>query len=395
MAEATTNTTTIIARADQHDIDLHKASDRVNFGSIREPIDVPYLLGVQTDSFDWLIGNERWQKRVQEDLENGTNTVPHTSGLDEVFQEISPIENFAQTMSLTFSDPYFEEPRHTVQECKEKDYTYSAPLYVNAEFENGDTGDGGTERVIVSQLLRSPGVYFDRQQDRTSDKEVFGAKIIPSRGAWLEFEIDKRDVLGVRVDRKRKQSAIVFLMAIGMTKSEIAQAFKDYPLVLDALEKETLETQDEALVDLYRKIRPADTPTPEAGKNLLDSFYFNIRPADTPTPEAGKNLLDSFYFNTKRYDLARVGRYKINRKLGLEKDVNDRSLSREDIIATIKYLVTLHAGETKFPGKRDGQDVDLRVDVDDIDHFGNRRIRQVGATISITSVTVVSARSAS
>ena len=105
MAEATTNTTTIIARADQHDIDLHKASDRVNFGSIREPIDVPYLLGVQTDSFDWLIGNERWQKRVQEDLENGTNTVPHTSGLDEVFQEISPIENFAQTMSLTFSDP--------------------------------------------------------------------------------------------------------------------------------------------------------------------------------------------------------------------------------------------------------------------------------------------------
>ena len=381
MAEATTNTTTIIARADQHDIDLHKASDRVNFGSIREPIDVPYLLGVQTDSFDWLIGNERWQKRVQEDLENGTNTVPHTSGLDEVFQEISPIENFAQTMSLTFSDPYFEEPRHTVQECKEKDYTYSAPLYVNAEFENGDTGEiksqtvfmgdfplqtphgtfiiGGTERVIVSQLVRSPGVYFDRSQDRTSDKEVFGAKIIPSRGAWLEFEIDKKDQPQVRVDRKRKQSAIVFLMAIGMTKSEIAQAFKDYPLVLDALEKETLETQDEALVDLYRKIRPADTPTPEAGKNLLDSFYFN----------------------TKRYDLARVGRYKINRKLGVEADFNDRSLHQEDIIATIKYLVALHDGAATFPGKRNGEDVDLRVDVDDIDHFGNRRIRQVGELI--------------
>ena len=379
--ESTTNTTTIIARADQHDIDLHKASDRVNFGSIKEPIDVPYLLGVQTDSFDWLIGNERWKARVEEDEKNGTNTVAHTSGLDEVFNEISPIENFAQTMSLTFSDPYFEEPRHTVQECKEKDYTYSAPLYVNAEFENGDTGEiksqtvfmgdfplqtphgtfiiGGTERVIVSQLVRSPGVYFDRSQDRTSDKEVFGAKIIPSRGAWLEFEIDKRDVLGVRVDRKRKQSAIVFLMAIGMTKSEIAQAFKDYPLVLDALEKETLETQDEALVDLYRKIRPADTPTPEAGKNLLDSFYFN----------------------TKRYDLARVGRYKINRKLGVEADFNDRSLHQEDIIATIKYLVALHDGAATFPGKRNGEDVDLRVDVDDIDHFGNRRIRQVGELI--------------
>ena len=379
--ESTTNTTTIIARADQHDIDLHKASDRVNFGSIKEPIDVPYLLGVQTDSFDWLIGNERWKARVEEDEKNGTNTVAHTSGLDEVFNEISPIENFAQTMSLTFSDPYFEEPRHTVQECKEKDYTYSAPLYVNAEFENGDTGEiksqtvfmgdfplqtphgtfiiGGTERVIVSQLVRSPGVYFDRSQDRTSDKEVFGAKIIPSRGAWLEFEIDKRDVLGVRVDRKRKQSAIVFLMAIGMTKDEIADAFKDYPLVMDALAKETVQTQDEALTDLYRKIRPADTPTPEAGKNLLDSFYFN----------------------TKRYDLARVGRYKINRKLGVEADFNDRSLHQEDIIATIKYLVALHDGAATFPGKRNGEDVDLRVDVDDIDHFGNRRIRQVGELI--------------
>ena len=379
--QATTNTTTIIARADQHDIDLHKASDRVNFGSIREPIPVPYLLGVQTDSFDWLIGNERWKKRVEEDEANGTDTVPHMSGLDEVFNEISPIENFAQTMSLTFSEPYFEEPRHTVQECKEKDYTYSAPLYVNAEFENGDTGEiksqtvfmgdfplqtphgtfiiGGTERVIVSQLVRSPGVYFDRSRDRATGKEIFGAKIIPSRGAWLEFEIDKRDVLGVRVDRKRKQSAIVFLMAIGMTKPEIRDAFEGYSLVLDALEKETIETQDEALTDLYRKIRPSDTATPEAGRNLLDSFYFN----------------------TKRYDLARVGRYKIDRKLGLEHEINDRSLSRDDIIATLKYLVTLHDGGKTFPGKRNGEDVDLHVDVDDIDHFGNRRIRQVGELI--------------
>jgi DNA-directed RNA polymerase subunit beta len=376
-----TNTTQVIARADKHDIDVHKASDRVNFGSIKEPIDVPYLLGVQTDSFDWLIGNERWKKKAEADIKAGTNEVAHTSGLEEVFEEISPIENFAQTMSLTFSDPYFEEPRHTVDECKEKDYTYSAPLYVNAEFENGDTGEiksqtvfmgdfplqtphgtfiiGGTERVIVSQLVRSPGVYFDRTPDRTSDKEVFGAKIIPSRGAWLEFEIDKRDQLGVRVDRKRKQSAIVFLMAIGMTKPEIAKAFKDYPLVLEALDKEPIETQDEALTDLYRKIRPADAASPDAGRNLLDSFYFN----------------------THRYDLARVGRYKINRKLGLEIDPSDRALSREDIIATIKYLTALHAGDKTFPGKRDGKDVDLRVDVDDIDHFGNRRIRQVGELI--------------
>ena len=338
MSQTTTNTTSVTARADQHDIDLHKASDRVNFGSIKEPIDVPYLLGVQTDSFDWLVGNERWKKRVEEDEANGTNTVPHVSGLDEVFHEISPIENFAQTMSLTFSDPYFEEPRHTVQECKEKDYTYSAPLYVNAEFENGETGEiksqtvfmgdfplqtphgtfiiGGTERVIVSQLVRSPGVYFDRQPDRTSDKEIFGAKIIPSRGAWLEFEIDKRDFLGVRVDRKRKQSAIVFLMAIGMTRSEIRDAFKDYPLVLDALEKETIDSEDAALVDLYRKIRPADAATPEAGRTLLDSFYFN----------------------TKRYDLARVGRYKINRKLGLEKDYNRHDQVPRDAACRRRHL---------------------------------------------------------
>ncbi|BDR54272.1 DNA-directed RNA polymerase subunit beta [Bombiscardovia apis] len=379
--KAAKSSTKVQARADEAAIKLHKASDRVNFGSIKEPIDVPYLLGVQTDSFDWLIGNERWKRKVEEDEANGTNITPHTSGLAEVFEEISPIENFAQTMSLTFSDPYFEEPRHTVQECKEKDYTYSAPLYVNAEFENGETGEiksqtvfmgdfplqtphgtfiiGGTERVIVTQLVRSPGVYFDRTPDRTSDKEVFGAKIIPSRGAWLEFEIDKRDMLGVRVDRKRKQSAIVFLMAIGMSKAEIRKAFKGYPLVLDALDKEPIETQDEALTDLYRKIRPADAASPEAGRNLLESFYFN----------------------TKRYDLARVGRYKINRKLGLEADFNDRSLHAEDIVGTIKYLMTLHDGGKTFTGKRDGEDVELRVDVDDIDHFGNRRVRQVGELI--------------
>ncbi|MBT1166098.1 DNA-directed RNA polymerase subunit beta [Bifidobacterium simiarum] len=401
-AENTQSTTKTYARADEHDIKLHKASPRVNFGSIKEPIDVPYLLGVQTDSFDWLIGNERWKKRVEEDEANGTITVPHTSGLAEVFEEISPIENFAQTMSLTFSNPYFEEPRHSVQECKEKDYTYSAPLYVNAEFCNNDTGEiksqtvfmgdfplqtphgtfiiGGTERVIVSQLVRSPGVYFDRSRDRTSDKEIFGAKIIPSRGAWLEFEIDKRDVLGVRVDRKRKQSAVVFLEAIGMTEREIHDEFQGYPLVLDSLAKEV-----EAVTPKDANGRPdlsAERPSDEEIRNrALTELYRKIRPGDTATPEAGRNLLDSFYFNTKRYDLARVGRYKINRKLGLEGDVNDRSLKLEDIVATIKYLCTLHAGGETFPGKRDGEDVDLRVDVDDIDHFGNRRIRQVGELI--------------
>ena len=327
--------------ADEKDINLRKASNRVNFGSIPEPIDVPYLLGVQTDSFDWLVGNERWRKRVDKDEAEGTFTVSHTSGLSEVFDEISPIENFGGSMSLSFSDPYFEEPRHTVQECKEKDYTYCAPLYVNAEFTNEETGEiksqtvfmgdfplqtshgtfiiSGTERVIVSQLVRSPGVYFDRTPDRT-----------------------------------------LFLQAaFGMTKADIAKEFQGYPLILDAVEKTQIDNRDDALVDLYRKIRPGDTPTADAGRNLLDSFYFN----------------------TKRYDLARVGRYKINRKLGLEVEANDRSLTKEDIIATMKYLEALHDGFETFPGRRDGEDVELHVDVDDIDHFGNRRIRQVGELI--------------
>ncbi|MBQ5557708.1 MAG: DNA-directed RNA polymerase subunit beta [Aeriscardovia sp.] len=375
------STTKTFARNNEEDIKLHKTSRRVNFASIREPIPLPYLLGVQTDSFDWLVGNERWKKRVEYDKKNGTFTTPHTSGLAEVFDEISPIRNFADTMELAFSDPYFEEPLHTWQECKDQGYTYSAPLYVNAEFTNMDTGEiksqtvfmgdfplqtphgtfiiGGSERVIVSQLVRSPGVYFERDVDRTTDKEVYGARIIPSRGAWLEFEIDRRDALAVRIDRRRKTSVIVFLQAIGMTVPEIREAFKDYPLVLDLIDKEAVENQDTALTDLYRKIRPNDTPTPEAGRTLLDSFYFNDR----------------------RYDLALVGRYKINRKLGLQIDSENRSLTKEDIIATIQYLVALHDGRLTFPGMRDGKPVELRVETDDIDHFANRRIRQVGELV--------------
>ena len=354
---------------------------RISFAKLREPLQAPNLLGLQVESFDWLLGNDAWKARVEAAQASGQGDVPDVSGLEEIFHEISPIEDVAGTMSLSFHDHRLESPKYSMEEAKAKDYTYSAPMYVTAEFMNYETGEiksqtvfmgdfplmtprgtfiiNGTERVVVSQLVRSPGVYFDRSRDRATGKEIFGAKIIPSRGAWLEFEIDKRDVLGVRVDRKRKQSAIVFLMAIGMTKPEIRDAFEGYSLVLDALEKETIETQDEALTDLYRKIRPSDTATPEAGRNLLDSFYFN----------------------TKRYDLARVGRYKIDRKLGLEHEINDRSLSRDDIIATLKYLVTLHDGGKTFPGKRNGEDVDLHVDVDDIDHFGNRRIRQVGELI--------------
>lgn len=229
-------------------------SRRVSFARIDEPLEVPDLLGLQTESFDWLLGNEKWQARVAAALEAGRQDVPETAGLEEIFEEISPpIEDFGGTMSLSFREHRFEPPKYTADECKEKDFTYAAPLFVTAEFVNYTTGEiksqtvfmgdfplmsdrgtfiiNGTERVVVSQLVRSPpGVYFERTPpDKTSDKDVFTVKVIPSRGAWLEFEIDKRDNVGVRVDRKRKQNATVLLKALGMTESEIRESSRSSP----------------------------------------------------------------------------------------------------------------------------------------------------------------------
>ncbi|HET7688916.1 MAG TPA: DNA-directed RNA polymerase subunit beta, partial [Nocardioidaceae bacterium] len=222
---------------------------RISFAKISEPLEVPRLLALQTNSFDWLVGNERWQGEVQARTDAGEDVSPK-SGLEEIFEEISPIEDFSGTMSLSFENPVFYEPKNTVEECKEKDFTYSAPLYVSAEFTNNDTGEikgqtvfmgdfplmtdkgtfiiNGTERVVVSQLVRSPGVYFERTADKTSDKDIFTAKIIPSRGAWLEFEIDKRDMVGVRLDRKRKQNVTVLLKALGWTNEQIREEFGEY-----------------------------------------------------------------------------------------------------------------------------------------------------------------------
>ena len=222
---------------------------RISFAKIHEPLEVPQLLSLQTDSFDWLIGNEAWERAVERRRGEGED-VSSKSGLQEIFEEISPIEDFSETMSLSFENPVFYDPKYTVDECKEKDFTYSAPLYVSAEFTNNDTGEikgqtvfmgdfplmtdkgtfiiNGTERVVVSQLVRSPGVYFERTADKTSDKDIFTAKIIPSRGAWLEFEIDKRDMVGVRLDRKRKQNVTVLLKALGWTNEQIREEFGQY-----------------------------------------------------------------------------------------------------------------------------------------------------------------------
>ena len=358
---------------------------RISFAKISEPLEVPQLLALQTDSFDWLIGNEKWENKVAERRSAGEE-LSQKSGLHEIFEEISPIEDFSETMSLSFENPVFLDPKYTEEECKEKDFTYSRPLYVSAEFTNGETGEikgqtvfmgdfpmmtrkgtfiiNGTERVVVSQLVRSPGVYFERSADKTSDKDIFTAKVIPSRGAWLEFEIDKRDMVGVRLDRKRKQNVTVLLKALGWTNEQIREEFGEYESMMLTLEKDHTEGQDDALLDIYRKLRPGEPPTREAAQTLLQNYYFN----------------------PKRYDLAKVGRYKINKKLGTHEAFDQQTLTIDDIVATIRYIVQLHADKENLVDAK-GKEVKnahgdaIEVRADDIDHFGNRRMRTVGELI--------------
>src|SRR5262252_9282019 len=204
----------------------------------------------------------------------------------------------------------------------------------------------GTERVVVSQLVRSPGVYFDKQPDKTSDRDLSSVKVIPSRGAWLEFDVDKRDTVGVRIDRKRRQAVTVLLKAIGWTDERIRERFGWSELMMTTLEKDHIAGQDEALLDIYRKLRPGEPPTRENAQTLLDNLFFN----------------------GKRYDVARVGRYKFNKKLNLELPITTGTLTEADIVATVEYLCRLHSGEEGY-------------EADDIDHFGNRRLRTVGELI--------------
>jgi DNA-directed RNA polymerase subunit beta len=350
---------------------------RISFARIKEPLEVPSLLALQTESFDWLLGNQKWRDRIEAERKLGRKDLPEQSGLEEIFEEISPIEDFTGTMSLSFRDHRFEPPKYSADECKEKDMTFSAPMFVTAEFINNSTGEiksqtvfmgdfplmspkgtfiiNGTERVVVSQLVRSPGVYFDRQVDKASDKDIYSCKVIPSRGAWLEFEIDKRDSVGVRIDRKRKQSVTVLLKALGWDDAKIRERFGAYESMLATLDKDHTQGQDDALLDIYRKLRPGEPPTRESAQALLENLYFN----------------------PKRYDLAKVGRYKVNKKLGLKQPITQGTLTEEDIVATIEYLVKLHVGEEELK-TADGV---LPIETDDIDHFGNRRLRTVGELI--------------
>ena len=342
-------------------------NSRLSFAKIPKVLDIPDVLIVQKDSFKWFI----------------------EEGLKEILDEISPIEDFSGRFSLEFLNHFFEEPLKSLDECKITDSTYSQPLYVTAQFLDRETGQikqqtvflgdfpimsdtgtfiiNGTERVIVSQLVRSPGVYFSQEIDKTSDKEIFIGKMIPGRGAWLEFDTDKRDTVGVRVDRKRRQHITAFLRALGVieTKEEAIELFGDYPSIQNTIERDPDTTSEAALIDLYRKLRPGEPATVESARNLVKQMFY--------TP--------------KRYDLTKVGRYKVEQKLGRdygEKDAETYStevegmLQIEDIIDTIKYVIALHAGEESFENKL-GRTIPVRLD--DIDHFGNRRIRTVGELV--------------
>jgi DNA-directed RNA polymerase subunit beta len=365
--------------------------DRVSFSKLDEVLPLPDLVGIQRESFDWLL----------------------SEGLKEVLEEVSPIEDFTEQFQLYFGRHQFKEVKASEEECRDKDITYSQPLFVEATFVNKVTGEikeqevfmgdfpimtergtfiiNGTERVVVSQLVRSPGVYFSRELDKTTDKDVFIAKIIPSRGAWLEFDVDKKDTVGVRIDRKRRQSVTVLLKALGWTTDEILALFDKAPSIELTLEKDHVSTPEEALEDIYRKLRPGEPPTAESARTLLENLFFN----------------------PKRYDVAKVGRHKVDKKLGpatdvvlkqlrahhkalgeldnpdkkawdqiryrtfsaMQKDEHGEGapkykavLTYEDILKTVRYLVRLHKGEEGY-------------DPDDIDHFGNRRLRSVGELI--------------
>src|SRR5688572_18215432 len=335
--------------------------DRKVDGVSYEKFEIPNLIELQLDSFAWFM----------------------EKGLRELFDEISPIKDFTgKVMELQFLDYEFGTPKYSEEECRTKDLTFSKPLYVNVELLIKETGEiqrqrvymgdypwmtdqgtfviNGAERVVVSQLVRSPGVYYSIDNDiyNQTGRELFTAKVIPNRGAWLEFETSKTDQLYVKVDRKRKIPATTLLRAVGYEQNdEIAALFSsididpDHSYISNTLDKDVTHTTAEALIEVYKKLRPGDPPTGDNARQLVESLFFNFR----------------------RYDLGRVGRYKFNKKLdavagrmGIELPREGRTITREDIAAIVGQLVELNLGL----GQKD-----------DIDHLGNRRIRANGELI--------------
>ncbi|MDA8226954.1 MAG: DNA-directed RNA polymerase subunit beta, partial [Desulfitobacterium hafniense] len=315
--------------------------ERWSYSRIQEVLNMPNLIEIQQNSYRWFLDE----------------------GLREMFRDISPIQDFTGNLVLEFIDYNLGEPKYDVEECKERDVTYAAPLRVKVRLINKETGEvkeqevfmgdfplmtdkgtfiiNGAERVIVSQLVRSPGVYYAESMDQ-SGKKLYGATVIPNRGAWLEFENDVNDNLFVRVDRTRKLPATVLVRALGYaTNGQIVELFEDDEFVRATLERDNSESPEEALVEIYKRLRPGEPPTVESARSLLEALFFD----------------------PKRYDLAKVGRYKLNKKLHVDIPIDVRNLTREDIIATIKRMLDLMHGK----GHKD-----------DIDHLGNRRLRSVG-----------------
>jgi DNA-directed RNA polymerase subunit beta len=352
-AESSTRARTPSGRISYARID--KKVDGISY----EKFEIPNLIELQLDSFAWFVDK----------------------GLRELFDEISPIKDFTgKVMELQFLDYEFGAPKYSEAECRTKDLTFSKPLYVNVELLIKETGEiqrqrvymgdypwmtdqgtfviNGAERVVVSQLVRSPGVYYSETEDPASGRMLFSAKVIPNRGAWLEFETNNKDQLWVKVDRKRKLAATTLLRAVGYEQNdEIAGLFTsvdidpEHPYVAATLDKDLTHTQAEALIEVYKKLRPGDPPTGDNARQLVESLFFNFR----------------------RYDLGRVGRYKFNKKLdpvaerlGVELPRDGRTITREDIAAIVGHLIECNRG--LHPK-------------DDIDHLGNRRIRANGELI--------------
>jgi DNA-directed RNA polymerase subunit beta len=349
---------------------------RRSFSRLKNPLEVPHLIDIQRRSFEEL-------------------TDPKAGGLRETINDISPIEDYTGNLAIVFGDFKFEEPANTIEECREKDMTYSRPLTATVAFQNKETGEireqavfmgdfpwmtergtfiiNGTERVVVTQLVRSPGAYVMAPKD--PEKQVFIANLMPARGSWLELEIDKKGRVYVRIDRKRKLPVTVLLRAMGYVEDErILGMFDDSVYLKHTLAGDTEATQTEegALIELFKKQRPGEPPSVDAAKALLEQLFFD----------------------PKRYDLTRVGRYKLNARLDLDIDLDNRVLTHDDIIALIKELVSL----PKLLGIPEEIDEENPIKdyaaeaityarepvaehLDEYEHFGNRRLRTVGELI--------------
>ncbi|HRV96071.1 MAG TPA: DNA-directed RNA polymerase subunit beta, partial [Anaerolineae bacterium] len=346
-------------------------SARKNYARIPDILSLPKLIEVQLQSFETF----------------------RDEGLFELLQEISPIVSFNKNLELHFLDYRFDDPKYDEKECRERDITFATPLWVKVRLVNKETGEiqeqevfmgdfplmtrngtfviNGAERVVVSQLIRSPGVYFTVEEDRATGRELAFAKLIPNRGAWLEFETSKRDLISVKVDRKRKLPVSILLRAIqiaDLDEETLRTAMKDPSVCVElglGTDEHLLNLFEEVDNDPEHQFLPASIdkdPTKNVNEALLE-FYKKLRPGDPPTIDNAVSFLQSLLFSSRRYDLSKVGRYKMNRRLGLDIPIEDRTLTTTDLIKVVARMIDINNG---------------RIRPDDIDHLGNRRVKTVG-----------------